>query len=322
MRVIFIALLLLLIAASPPSGADRLGPSLAEIRAFAASAGDRLWPGYGTAPFGFLLLEPKEEILLCRDAPPVGFVARGREPATGCAKFARPRTGLPGTLLAAMPLFGPPSTIVMGTAETTGKSEADWLRTILHEHFHQWQASLPGYYARLDALDLKDGDVTGMWALNFPFPYGEERIARRHAIASAALASALEARGTPRLSAAFEQYLTARRAFADAAGDRNWRYAELQLWQEGVARWTEIVLGRLYPDPAVREAAAQLETRSIAKLRFPDLAADKREFVYAHGAGEAMLLEACLPEWRARYAERMALAHLLEEARKACARVA
>lgn len=310
----------LLIATSQPTPAPSLDATLAEVRHFAGAEGERLWPGYGGAPFGFLLIDGNAETLLCRDVVPQGFTPAGREPATGCSRATRPRSGLPDTLLAAMPLFGPPSTIVMGTPAGTGRAEPDWIRTILHEHFHQWQAELPDYYARLDALDLKDGDETGMWALNFPFPYADAEAGRRHREAAAALADAVAARGSPAFPAAFDRYLNARRAFAGAVGTRNWRYAEFQLWQEGVARWTEIALGRLYPDERVRTAAAALEARTLAGLHTEDLTGRGREFVYAYGAAEAMLLEACDPSWRQAYVSAVALGPLLERARPRCAR--
>ena len=73
---------------------------------------------------------------------------------TGCDRLVRPRSNLPDNWLAAMPLFGPPSTIVIGTPEATGLALPRWRSTIFHEHFHQWQAALPDYYARVLALDL------------------------------------------------------------------------------------------------------------------------------------------------------------------------
>lgn len=295
-----------------------LGPRLAEVRKFADAEGERLWSGYGSAPFEFLLVEAKQESLLCRSSAPAGFHPAGQDPATGCDRFIRPRSSLPDHLLAAMPLFGPPPTIVMGTPQSTGRTPAGWLRTILHEHFHQWQFSLPDYFARIDALDLKGGDETGMWALNFAFPYDRADVVAAQAAASLALAEAVAARGTKEFYGKFDAYLTARRTLARTASERNWRYAEFQLWQEGVARWTEIALGKAYPDSEVAKGAAALEERTLAELKKPAIADQKREFVYAYGAAEAMLLEACGAKWRKRYPAVLSLGPLLDEARATC----
>lgn len=306
------------LAAPAAAQAGGVFADLAAARTFASAAGEDLWPGYGAAPFGLLLVESARETLLCRAGGAEGFVAEGVEPATGCPRFGRPPSGLPGNLLAAMPVFGPPSTIVMGTPEATGRSREAWVHTILHEHFHQWQSALPDYYARVAALDLAGDDDSGMWMLNFPFPYDDAGAGAAFARASLALADALEARGGARFQAAFDRYLAARTALAAQVGARNWRYLEFQLWQEGVARWTEISLGLAYPDDAVRASAARLAARVAEQLRAPDLAARRREVAYPLGAGEAMLMDACGSGWRRSYPGALALGPLLAAARAGC----
>ena len=298
-----------------------VGPDLERIRTFSAAEGEKVWPRYGTAPFGFLLITDKAESLLCHDPVPDGFTPAGTDPATGCKRYTRPRAGLPDNLLAAMPLFGPPSVIVMGTPESTGRSEASWVRTILHEHFHQWQYDLPDYFSRIQALDLHGGDETGMWALNYAFPYDDPDVVAAFDEASHRLADAVAARGTPQFASEFDAYLAAREALAERAGERNWRYMEFQLWQEGVARWTEIRLGKWYPRQDVRDSAAKLEQDTLATLRAPRLAENKREVVYAHGAAEAMLLQACGHDWRTEYPGVLALGPLLQAARSNCAAI-
>ena len=297
---------------------EQFGPVLAQTRAFAADQGDRIWPGYGQVPFGFLLLEADREVLLCQPNRVEGFDSAGAEPATGCARFTRARTGLPSSLLAAMPIFGPPSTIVMGTPGSTGRSTGAWLRTILHEHFHQFQDAQPRMFERTDALGLSGSDRTGMWMLNYPFPYADVGTGRAYGAASQALAEAIDARGNPRFASAFDAYLAARSAFQSQVSENEWRYIEFELWKEGVARWTEITLGRLHPNPSVREAADDLARQTGEQLRSPDLARQGREFVYPYGAGEAMLLEACHPEWRQDYFSNLAMGPLLTSARHAC----
>lgn len=305
--------------APQPLPREMLGTSLSQVRSFARREGEALWPGYGSAPFEFLLVEAKEETLLCRKAVPEGFKAAGHDREVDCARFVRPRTPLSDTLLAAMPLFGPPPTIVMGTPETTGRTPASWLRTILHEHFHQWQFSLPNYFARTGALDLKNGDETGMWVLNYPFPYSRDDVIAAQAAASLALADAVAARGTVDFKPKLNAYLDKRAAFRATVAEKDWRYIDFQLWQEGVSRWTEIQLGKAYPDEAVANSAATLEQRTLEALRKPDLKGQGREFVYAYGAAEAMLLAACGPKWRERYPLVLELGALLNDARANCA---
>ena len=305
-------------APGPMQSGEAVGHNLAQVRQFSEAEGERVWPGYGTAPFGFLLIGEKTEALLCHDQVPPGFKKAGSDRATGCERHSRPRSGLPNTLLAAMPMFGPRGVIVMGTPEATGRSEPSWVRTILHEHFHQWQYALPTYFDRTGALDLHGGDETGMWVLNYAFPYDVAAVMAAFEEASSKLAAAVAARGTPRFSAAFDEYLASRGALAERAGERNWRYMEFQLWQEGVARWTEIRLGKWYPRQDVRDSAAQLEQATLDALRAQRLPEKKREVAYAYGAAEAMLLQACGHEWRSEYPKELALGRLLQSARANC----
>jgi hypothetical protein len=295
-----------------------LGPVLSQVQAFSRREGEALWPGYGTAPYGFLLLETDGETMLCWDSAPAGFRPAGRDPATDCPRFTRPRSSFPATYLAAMPIFGPPAVIVMGTPASTGLAPAEWLRTILHEHFHQWEWSLPDYYTRVAALDLTGGDESGMWMLNYRFPYDDAVVGARYAAAATALADALQARGTPGFPTAFDRYLGERARFEAGVSARDWRYLELELWQEGVARWTETELGKVYPDAGVRAASASLEASTLAALRTPNLTKQRRQLVYPYGAAEAMLMAACGPAWRSQYRSVLSLKPLLAAARTEC----
>jgi len=322
MRMVQIVVLPLASATAIAGPADRaLRDSLRSytaIRQFVSRSGNQLWSGLGTAPFDILLVQDHEERLYCRRSLPEGFSAAGKDMVTGCPSGTRPRSGLPGSLLAAMPMFGAPSTIVMGSAAATGRSDADWTRTILHEHFHQWQDALPSFYARIAALDLSGGDQTGMWMLNFPFPYSDPATVTAFAKASRALGKALDARGTPNFRKALGRYLIERRNLAKTVGSRNWRYAEFELWKEGVARWTEIRLGKRYPDKGVRQSALNLERQTRAWLDKPDIAGSGREFVYPYGAAEAMLLESCGGGWRRKYPSSLSLGPILERAMRSC----
>lgn len=301
-----------------PTLDQKVGQAISDARAFSVHSGDKVWPGYGQAPWGFLLVSGEVEQLVCQPAMPPGFTPVLADASTDCVRYVRPRSSLPDNLLAAMPVFGSPSTIVMGTPSTTGRSWANWTRTILHEHFHQWQDALPGYFAQLAHLDLAGGDQSGMWMLNYPFPYAKPQVTVAFGRAARALGSAQDARGTPEFRSKFRAYLRARNGMAAIAGERNWRYAELELWREGVARWTEIKLGGLFPDASVQASARDLERTTREYLKKPDLAASGREFVYPYGAAEAMLLDACGSDWKREYPKQLGLRLLLHRAINKC----
>ena len=148
--------------------ADRV--RLAEAFRLAAAVGDRVWPGWSEAPFAVLLVTPEREFLLCHSRPSADFSRVGYDSLLGTEVFVRPRV-FPTTFLATVPAVGGVPTIVVGQPANTGQASTRWVLTVLHEHFHQLQYSRPGYDAGVAALGLARGDSTGMWMLNYAFPY-------------------------------------------------------------------------------------------------------------------------------------------------------
>ncbi|MEQ8936644.1 MAG: hypothetical protein RIE56_12720 [Amphiplicatus sp.] len=296
----------------PPSASLR--ETLREARAYAAF-GDRIWKGYAASPFDALLVESERETLFCRKESVAGFEALGDDPITGCSMQGRARTFNTG-LLASFSAFGPEETIVIGTPETTGLDPLAWSLTLLHEHFHQHQATMPDYNARIAALDLAGDDDTGMWMLNYPFPYESAEVGAAFTTFASALEAAAAAIGSPEAPAARAAYLDAREAFRASVSEADWRYLEFQLWKEGVARWTEIAAAEASGDPALNAWAADRRASVRAQLQEVQekgLNSFKRTIFYAVGASEAMLLEAEGEGWRTRYfAEPFALGPLFE----------
>lgn len=311
-----IAALLLQAAAVAPLD-PALPAAVAGARATVSGPAHDLWRDWAHAPFGVLIVHGETETLFCHDGPAADFTPAVNDPATGCATRSRPRTFAPN-LRAAFPAVDGKPTVVIGVPAATELTLAQWQATVLHEHFHQWQTSRPGYYDRVEALGLRGDDQTGMWMLNYAFPYARDDVAAAFAQASLALAAAVEARGGPAFAGSFAAYMDARDRLAATVDVRDWRYFEFQLWQEGVARWSEIEAAALSPDPAVRDAAAARRVATIEQLKTPDLAGRGRIAVYPYGAAEAMLLEACDSGWRKTYAEQTSLKPLLDQARAAC----
>jgi hypothetical protein len=286
----------MLIAAAPI--APTTIESVVQVRE-AARHGDSLWPGYSTAPFGFLLVSDEGEVLLCDERVPEGFTRGDRLKGLDCAVATGPKSWRNPSLLAAMPAFGPGEVIVMGSPAATGLDEETWRRTALHEHFHQWQGQLPDIYQRLEALGLSKGDQSGMWMLNYPFPYEKPEVDAAYRAAAKALIAALSASPAD-LRRNTEAYFAKRRAFAASVSEEEWRYFDFQLWKEGVARWTEMEVARRaggkWAERADRDwkaLLADLDTASLAKKQ--------RVGVYSYGAAEAALLERVDADWRGCY---------------------
>ena len=305
-----------------PARADRI--RVAEARRLAATLGVRLWPGLNRTPLAILLVTDSTEYLFGHPRPSPDFTMIGADSVTGLEIRARSRVYAP-TLLATFPAVGGLPTIVVGTAQHTGKSSSDWVLTLLHEHFHQWQYSLPDYYKKVGLLGLSGGDSTGMWMLNYPFPYDSAPVQNATREWARTLSAALDAPKERRLRA-LKMVRSAWRELAGKLTGAELRYLEFQLWQEGVARFIEYEAARLAAKGA--EPAAEFRTlpdyqpydRIVTRherflrreLGTLDIAKDRRVSFYPLGAALAQVLDNSGPEWRRGYvAEPLTMTGLL-----------
>ena len=204
-------------------------------------------------------------------------------------------------------------TIVIGEPEQTGKTSTAWVLTVLHEHFHQLQQSRPGYYAGVDALGLSGGDKSGMWMLNYPFPYDSATVQSRFANLAHALAAPV-----PMTASAVRAVTAARDELRASLAPADYRYLAFQIWQEGVARYTELQVARLatraYAPTVMFRAlpdftefateAASLEREIHQGTAASSLGASKRVSFYPVGAATALMLDSASPGWRSHYFER------------------
>ncbi len=284
-----------------------IAPLIGEARSIAGAQGDTIWPGFGKTPYPVLFVGKDNSFLFCPAGAAKGFTSWHTDPFTKCAIKIRKRV-FAANLKATFPAVDGISTVVIGAPAQTEGSHAAWIATLLHEHFHQMQMSQPGYYDAVKALDLSGGEGGGMWMLDFPFPYADATTAKNFALMAHKLAAALHS-PVADLETALAAYRTARqRAFARLS-PREIRYGEFQLWQEGVARYSEIALAEAAIERARRgqspydysALAVNLRTRVLENLEHFDLTQNKRVSFYALGAGEALLLDRIRPNWRTQY---------------------
>ena len=289
---------------------------LREAFSLAAELGDAMWADWSAVPFTFLLVTQENEFLFNHDNPTDDFTDLGFDALLNTHIFVRPNSGRFSTsFLATFPAINGKNTVVMGQPASTGKTSTEWVVTALHEHFHQYQFTHPGYWDKVAGLDLADGDETGMWMLNYPYPYESPAIQVSFEGYESALEAALL---TPELPL-FKQLSDARRALRSGLTDAQFRYQSFQLWQEGVARYTEIHVAKWAsehrsPSAAflalsdnttyesvhnslVKDLHTSLNSHAIADLG--------RVAFYAAGAAEALLLDFQDSGWRERYFEDM-----------------
>ena len=314
--------LLLLAAASSIAGQEKVEvPDVDRIRLAEAfrigeSLGNRVWKGWDKAPFAVLLVTPENEFLIRHPRPSKDFTLIGYDSLLKSNVYFRKRTQSIH-FLATFPAVGGVSTIVIGQAENTSKkTSSPWVITVLHEHFHQLQSSQPTYYAEVERLGLSRGDQSGMWMLNFAFPYKDEQIKEQFGALSKLLAKALQAKKKSDFSASLSVYLQAHKAFQQMLTPDDYRYFSFQVWQEGIARYTEFRMADLAAKKyrptkdfralkdytPFRELADSILNKQIL-TSLPTLELDRLERLvfYPFGAAEGLLLDRAKPNWRSRY---------------------
>ncbi len=310
MRSLFTALILsatlLAQAPKPLPAADAV--RIAEFYRLADQYQDKLWPAWSKAPAPLLLVTSDTEYLTHFETPPKDFQKLADD------LYARPRQ-FAANMQATFPAFGFPPVIVIGEpANTQSKTSTPWLFVVMHEHFHQLQWAQPAYAKAINDLGLSKGDTTGMWMLNYPFPYEVPEIADAFAHLRDSLLAALNQVEPDKFDPLAKAYLKERKQFLAQflPGDR--KYFSFQLWQEGVARYTQIKAAEAAADyqPSVTFAALPDYTpfsayaltaraRTLDELRHVDLAQSKRESFYSFGAAEALLLDRMNPAWKDQY---------------------
>ena len=320
---VVISLAALLVAAPVSAAAAQSFPPMAQtdrVRLAEAFRLDRVvankvWPGWKKVPFAVLLITDSVEYLVGHPKPTPDFTDIGADTLLHSEVWARHRV-FPKQLLATAPFVGGVNTIAVGRAENTGKSSVEWVLTLMHEHFHQLQYTRPWYQAGVKKLDLMRGDSTGMWMLNYPFPYDSAPVVSALEHLAHALTRAMDApRGEASSEQALMDVLFARDSMRQAVSAEDDRYLEFQLWQEGIARYTEYAVAvaaqkaalpsvefRALPDYEDYAAAAAGELALLHReLADERPAENKRVIVYSLGAATALAMDYAGWKWMRGY---------------------
>lgn len=317
LAVTFIVLLLAggILAQDKPGVPEVERIRLAEAFRLGESLGDSVWRDWNKAPFAVVLVTPEHEFLIRHPRPSEDFTLIGYDSLLKSNVYFRKRQ-FPTSFLATFPAVGGVSTIVVGQAENTyKKSSTPWVVTVLHEHFHQLQESQPNFFAEVEALNLSRGDKTGMWMLNYAFPYDSPEVKQQFAVLTRLLVEALETKNQQVFSTKLDAYLKARQRLQNLLSPDDYKYLSFQLWKEGVARYTEIRIAKLAaanykPSKDFRAlkdftsfevVANQIMSATLKELSTFKIENQKRDLFYPLGGGEGLLLDRVNPKWQSLY---------------------
>jgi hypothetical protein len=279
-----------------------------ELYRLAGQIEGRVWPGWGGTPAPMLLVTAETEFLTHHPEPPAEFRKIGE------GLYARPRK-FATALLATFPAFGPPSVIVIGEPENTeAKTSTPWLFVVMHEHFHQLQDGQPGLYEAMNGLGLAHGDKSGMWMLNYPFPYDKPELGGAFAHLRDLLLEALNQPDGQEFQSVARKYVVERKKFFALLFPDDRKYFSFQLWKEGIARYVQIrsaeAAAKYQPTPeyaalsdyeSFESYARRARGDTLSELKKADLANWKRVVVYSFGGSEGLLLDRLEPGWKDAY---------------------
>ena len=278
--------------------------------------GEEIWPGINDVPFVVLLVTDSIEFLINHPYPSADFKISEEDRILKTKIYYRKKQ-YSKTFLATFPAVNGINCIVAGTPENTGKNSTDWIMTLLHEHFHQYQYTQKDYYSSVGALDLAGGDETGMWQLNYPFPYDSFPISRQYTTYTSALSKAVSGIETRNFKKLLNDFIAERKKLMQLLKPADYRYLSFQLWQEGIARYTEykflqlldeytpsadiFLLGDFIPFKKFKEEFIRSHLASVVALK---LEKEKRVCFYDIGLAEGILLDKLNPEWRSQYLDK------------------
>ncbi|MBL4616071.1 MAG: hypothetical protein JKY46_00105 [Robiginitomaculum sp.] len=283
---------------------------MGEARKVLSAYGGQLWPGFFGKDFPIVIVDHKHDKFYCARKLPVGFTLFSIDADTNCRIDIREAGQFSTNIQATLPFAGAGPVAVIGAYGIIESNSTSWIATLLHENFHQYQMNWSGYYSGLTALDLAGDDDSGMWALNYPFAYDDQQVVaiiRSNSLDLVAILTEPDKNIRKKLALQYAAKRAGRLSTLTAA-DR--RYMEFQLWQEGMARYTELALAEfaasgthtsLGVDHDFAALAANLRTRILQTLIEGKISQHQRVYFYSLGAAEALVLDEIDQSWRESY---------------------
>lgn len=278
-----------------------------------AQYGDKLWKGYSAVPFVIILVTDSTEFLINHPNPSPDFKLLGSDDVLLTNIYYR-KTQFSTRFLATFPAVNGVSCIVVGTPENTRKNSAEWIITLLHEHFHQYQHAHPDYFKSVNDLDLSGGDQTGMWMLNYPFPYDSLPVKEQYELFTKALHKTITSTSKKEYRSSLIEYLAERKKFKNILHPADYRYFSFQIWQEGLARHAEYNFLEMLADyvpskelvslpdfTSFSELRTKVYNREIKNLFENKLNKTQRACFYAIGFAEGIVLDKLNSSWRKKY---------------------
>lgn len=277
--------------------------------------GDKIWKGIKDIPFTILLLTDSGEYLINHPNPSDDFKLLSFDTVLNTNIYYR-ESVFAKTFLASFPAVNGVNCIVIGTPENTKLSSTEWIIILLHEHFHIYEYTSENYYASVDSLNLSGGNKTGNWMISYPFPYDSSWIENKYTDFKASLLKAVSTINTKSFQENVNIYKRYRKQFQQLLKEPDYKYFSFQIWQEGIARYTEykylelITAANYQTDTETKQLKDFTDFKQykdkfyndeIKKLSENTLKEKNRLCFYSIGFAEGLLLDKLNPDWRSQF---------------------
>lgn len=291
--------------------------------------GDDLWKDWPRVPHATLIIDADREFLLNlprNTKPPVDFMP-GDQEFMGVPVYSRARH-YPETLRTAVPLGAVPAAVV-GAWRPDVESPNEWVVTLVEQWFRVLQL-VRGEEAKIADLGIPGYD-TQSWDIDYPFPFEDVDVSNAMLLLGQSLYDFWSGGPLPREQQRAFLAETAVAALHNLRivlqlkhGDVAWRYFQLQVWRDGVARYSGIGVAREIARAEVLDGYRQIDGFDLLpqrktyvqtweeniRSRFwmirtsghpSDLG---RTSFHSLGHGIAELLDGLDPAWKLRYFDR------------------
>jgi len=284
-----------------------------EAKQIATKFGDSIWPEFRKTPFTIILVTDQYEFLIDHPYPSKDFQFLRKDDILEADIYYR-KQQFNKSFLATFPAVNGVNCVVIGTPENTNHNSTQWIITLLHEHFHQYQYNSPNYHQDALKLGLSNGDETGMWQINYPFPYEEADVIRAYESYTIQLRKTIENINDKDWKRNYKKLIRKRKLFKNTLSENDYKYLLFQWYQEGVARFTEYAFLELLKNyiPEIEVSSLndfipydkyihEFYLKHIANVTNLKLDKFKRVTVYDVGFAESLVIRKKNPDWNNNY---------------------
>jgi hypothetical protein len=158
-----------------------------------------------------------------------------------------------------------------------------------------------------------------MWMLDYPFPYENEVVSAKYKSLTQSAKNVVLENDSILFKEKLSAYLNERKEFMKMLSEKDYRYISFQLWQEGLARYTELkfaecIRNSYEPGASFIELEdyispdsfyVDMREKLIYKATNQTLWENKRDCFYTLGALEGLILDVVNPGWKEMYFKKM-----------------